>query len=50
MFILNAGLYHKTKDWLMSLTTENWEDKDRAKLRKEMLVKFKLEHHSIIRS
>jgi len=22
MFILNAGLSHKSKDWLMSLTTE----------------------------
>jgi hypothetical protein len=28
----------------------NWEDKERAKLRKEMLVEFKLEHHSVIGS
>jgi hypothetical protein len=28
----------------------NWEEKERAKLRKEMLVEFKLEHHSIIGS
>jgi len=28
----------------------NWEDKERAKLRKEMLVQSKLEHHSVIGS
>jgi len=49
MFILNAGLSHKSKDWLISLTTEIEKTK-RAKLRKEMLVEFKLEHHSIIGS
>jgi hypothetical protein len=27
-----------------------WKDKERAKLGKEMLVKFKLEHYSIIGS
>jgi len=26
----------------------NWEDKERAKLREEMMVQFKLEHHSVI--
>jgi hypothetical protein len=25
-----------------------WKDKERAKLKEEMLVQFKLEHHSII--
>jgi len=49
MFILNAGLSQKSKDWLMSLTTEI-ENIKRAKLRKEMLVEFKLEHHSVIGS
>ena len=28
----------------------NWEDKERAKLKEEMLVQFKLEHHSVIGS
>jgi hypothetical protein len=28
----------------------NWEDKERAKFRKEMLVQSKLEHHSVIGS
>jgi hypothetical protein len=28
----------------------SWEDKERAKLRKEMLVEFKLEHYSVIGS
>jgi hypothetical protein len=28
----------------------NWEDKERAKLRKEMSVQSKLEHHSVIGS
>jgi hypothetical protein len=28
----------------------NWEDKERTKLREEMLVQFKLEHQSIIGS
>jgi hypothetical protein len=27
-----------------------WKDKERAKLRKEMLVQFKMEHHLVIRS
>jgi hypothetical protein len=27
-----------------------WKDKEKAKLRKEMLVQFKLEHHSVIGS
>jgi hypothetical protein len=49
MFILNAGLSNKSKDWLMSLTTEIEKIK-RPKLRKEMLVKFKLEHNSVIGS
>ena len=42
MFILNAGLSHKSKDWLMNSTTEICEDKERVKLRKEMLVQSKL--------
>ena len=29
---------------------ENWKDKERAKLRKEMLVQSKLEHYSVIGS
>jgi uncharacterized protein YnzC (UPF0291/DUF896 family) len=33
----------------MSLTTEI-EKTERDKLRKEMLVQFKLKHHSVIRS
>jgi hypothetical protein len=28
----------------------NWEDKERGKLRKEMLVQSKLEHYSVIGS
>jgi hypothetical protein len=28
----------------------NWEDKKKAKLGEEMLVQFKLEHHSVIGS
>ena len=47
--MLNAGLSHKSKDWLMSLTTEI-EKTERAKLRKDMLVQSKLEHHSVIGS
>jgi len=47
MFILNAGLSHKSKDWLMSLTTENEKTKRGQSL---MLVEFKLEHHSVIGS
>jgi len=27
-----------------------WRDKERTKLREEMLVQFKLEHHSVIGS
>jgi uncharacterized protein YnzC (UPF0291/DUF896 family) len=49
MFILNADLSYKSKDLLMILTTKI-EKTERAKLRKEMLVKFKLEHHSVIGS
>jgi uncharacterized protein YnzC (UPF0291/DUF896 family) len=49
MFNLNTGLSHKSNDWLISLTTEI-EKTERAKLRKEMLVEFKLEHHSVIGS
>jgi hypothetical protein len=26
----------------------NWEDKERAKLKEEVLVQFKLEHYSVI--
>ena len=50
MFILNAGLSHKWRDWLMSLTTEIEKTKRGFKLRKEMLVQSKLEHCSIIES
>jgi hypothetical protein len=28
----------------------NWEDKERAKIKEDMLVQFKLEHHLIIGS
>jgi hypothetical protein len=28
----------------------NWEDKERAKFKEEMLVQFKLEYHSVIGS
>ena len=28
----------------------NWEDKERANLRKEMLIQFQLEYHSVIGS
>jgi len=49
MFILNTGLSHKWKDWLVSLTTEI-EKIGRGKFRKEMLVEFKLEHYSVIES
>jgi len=35
--------------WLIDLYNYwNWEDKERAKLREEMLVQFKLEHYSVI--
>jgi hypothetical protein len=27
-----------------------WKDKERAKLKEEMLIQFKLEHHSVIGS
>ena len=47
MFILNAGLSYKSKNWLMNSTTEICEDKERVKLRKEMLVQSKLEHYSV---
>ena len=46
MFILNAGLSHKSKN----STTEICEDKERVKLRKEMLVESKLEHYSVFGS
>jgi len=49
MFILNAGLSHKSNDWLIDeFNYWNWEDKERGKLRKEMLVQSKLEHYSVI--
>ena len=50
MFILNAGLSHKSKDWLMNSTTKICEDKERVKLRKEVLVQSKLEHCLVIGS
>ena len=34
----------------MNSTTEICEDKERVKLRKEMLVQFKLEHYSVFES
>jgi hypothetical protein len=34
MFILNVGLSHKSKDWLMSLTTEIEKTKREASLEK----------------
>jgi len=46
---LKCSLSHKSNDWLMSLTTEIDKTK-RVKLRKEMLVQSKLEHHSVIGS
>jgi hypothetical protein len=50
MFILNTSLSHKSNDWLMSLTTEIEKTKRGLSLEKEMLVEFKLEHHSVIGS
>jgi len=35
MFILNAGLSHKSKDWLMSLTIEIEKTKRRLSLQKK---------------
>jgi hypothetical protein len=49
MLILNTGISHNSKDLLM-FNYWNWEDKERAKLREEMLVQFKLEHDSVIGS
>jgi len=34
MLVLNAGISHNSKDWLM------WRDKKRTRLREEMLVQF----------
>jgi hypothetical protein len=48
MLILNASISHNSKDWLMWLTIES--KKIKKGLRKEMLVQFKLEHHSILGS
>ena len=50
MFILNAGLSHKLKELIDEFNYWNCKDKERAKLRKKMLVEFKLEHHSVIGS
>jgi hypothetical protein len=47
--MLNVGISHNLKDWLMCLTIES-EKIERAKLKDEMLVQFKLEHHSVIGS
>jgi len=49
MLILNAGISHNLKDLLMCLTIESEKTK-RAKLKEEMLVQFKLEHYSVIKS
>jgi hypothetical protein len=48
MFILNVGISHNSKDWLMWLTIKSEEKK--KGLREKMLVQFKLEHHSVIGS
>jgi hypothetical protein len=49
MPILNADVSHNLTDWLIFLTIESEKTK-RAKLKKEMLVQFKLKHHSVIGS
>jgi hypothetical protein len=36
MFILNTGLSHKSKDWLMSSTTEIKKTKRRVSLKKDV--------------
>jgi hypothetical protein len=46
MFILNAGLSHKSNDWLMSLTTEI----EKTKRGLSLMVQSKLEHHTVIGS
>jgi hypothetical protein len=46
MFISNADIFHNLKDWLICLNIEI----EMAKLKEEMLVQFKLEHHSVIGS
>ena len=48
MLILNAGLSHNSNDWLMWLTIET--KKIMKGLGEEMLIQFKLEHHSVIGS
>jgi len=48
MLILNASMSHNSKDWLMWLTIES--EKIKKELREEVLVQFKLEHHSILGS
>jgi len=48
MFILNAGLSHKLKNWLMSWSTEIERTKRWANLEKRWLVQSKLEHCLVI--
>ena len=43
MLILNAGISHNLKDWLMCLTIESKKTK-RDKLKEEMMVQFKLKY------
>ena len=41
MLVLNVGISHNWKDWLMWLTNYwKWRDKKRTRLREEMLVQF----------
>jgi len=39
MLILNVGISHNSKDWLIDVINYwKWNDKERVKLREEMLV------------
>jgi hypothetical protein len=40
----------KIKELIDEFNYWNWEDKDRVKFRKDMLVEFKFEDHSVIGS
>jgi hypothetical protein len=50
MLILNADLSHKSKDLLMSSTTEIEKTKRGLSSEKKMLVQSKMEHCSVIGS
>jgi len=41
MLVLNAGISHNSKDWLIDVINYwKWRDKKRTRLREEMLVQF----------